>query len=101
MSKLSQVIARRQNAKKELYDANAEMRIEIREAVKARGGAFAADLADEAGVPSCAIANIMASTLIARKRTRRVTYVRLNDDNSVNMDDLLIKKSRVNYYTVD
>lgn len=103
MSRLSEIAKRKEEAVVALDRAKNEMRACIVEIVDDCGECYARDIAERAGLSTFEIAGAMQSALYrgeieARNGTKRIEYVRLRSDGSINMDDKLVREYRAKVY---
>lgn len=103
MSRLSEIARRKEEARAALEEAKHEMHACVVEIVEDNGECYARDIAERAGLNTCEVIGALQSALYrgdidTRNGVKRIEYVRLLPDGSVNMDDKLVREYRAKVY---
>ena len=105
MSRLSEATKERAIARARYEEAKHEMLEAVLEVIDESGSCFARDVADKAGVSTREVIGTIQSatrnghldSICGRKTT---TYVRLNEDGSINLDERVIREYSANVYSL-
>lgn len=105
MNGLGEILNRKRELENALEEAKREALIAVVATISDNDGCFATDIANAANLPTCAVIGVLQSgmrrgDLTARRQRKEKTYVRLNDDGSINMNDTVRKVYWANKYTV-
>ena len=105
MSRLSEAAKEKLLARARYEEAKHEMLEAVLEVIEHNGSCFARDIADKAGMSTReVIGTIQSATrnghLDAVGGRKTTTYVRLNEDGSVNLDDRVIREYSANVYSL-
>ena len=105
MNGLGEILNRKRELENALAEAKREALIAVVATISDNDGCFATDIASAADLPTCAVIGVLQSgmrrgDLTARREVKQKTYVRLNDDGSINRNDTIRTQYWVNKYTV-
>ena len=103
MSRLSEIARRKAEARAALEDAKHEMHVCVVEIVEDCGECYARDIAERAGLNTCEVVGALQSAMYrgdidTRNGVKRIEYVRLLPDGSVDMNDKLVREYRAKVY---
>ena len=105
MNKLYEILNKKRELEEALERAKREALITVVATIADNDGCFATDIAEAANLPTCAVIGVLQSgtkrgDLVARREVMTKTYVRLNDDGTINRNDILCRKYIANKYTI-
>lgn len=105
MNGLGEILNKKRELENALEEAKREALIAVVTTISDNDGCFATDIASAANLPTCAVIGVLQSgrrrgNLTARREVKQKTYVRLNEDGSINMNDIIHKQYWANKYTV-
>ena len=103
MANLNNAINKAKKAKEVYRQAKWELDEAILNTIEEKGGMFARDIANEGKVPTATIIGAMQSLemrghLVSTSETKETTYVRLDANGEVDMDDIVVKRYKANKY---
>lgn len=105
MNMLGEILNKKRELEIALEEAKREAMTVVVATISDNDGCFATDIASTANLPTCAVIGVLQSgvrrgNLTARRERKQKTYVRLNEDGSINMNDTVRKVYWANKYTV-
>lgn len=105
MNMLGEILNKKRELEIALEEAKREAMTVVVATISDNDGCFATDIASAANLPTCAVIGVLQSgvrrgNLTARRERKQKTYVRLNEDGSINMNDIVRKVYWANKYTV-
>lgn len=103
MANLHNTINNAKKTKEAYRQAKWELDEAILSTIEAKGGMFARDIANEGKVPTATIIGAMQSLemrghLVSVCEQKETTYVRLDANGEVDMDDIVVKRYKANKY---
>lgn len=105
MNKLGEILNKKRELENALEETKREALVTVVATISDNDGCFATDIASAADLPTCAIIGVLQSgmrrgNLTARREIKQKTYVRLNEDGSINMNDTIRRQYWANKYIV-
>ena len=105
MNKLYEILNTKRELEEALERTKREALIAVVATIADNDGCFATDIADAANLPTCAVIGVLQSgtkrgDLVARRGVKTKTYVRLNEDGTINRNDILRRQYFANKYTI-